>query len=101
AARERAELVDELPASDVVDSGRVEDRSSTPERAQRVEKMRRHFAREQGRAIADGLDQTVEDPEVAFEMAERDHRHAVADEGVVGVVPLGPLRVEPDAGAGN
>ena len=36
--------------------------------------------------------------QVAAQVAERDHRHAVADERVVGVVPLRPLGVHPDAG---
>ncbi len=43
----------------------------------------------------------VAESQVAAEVADRDHGQAPAGERVVGVVPFGPLRVEPDAAIGN
>ena len=45
--------------------------------------------------------QIAEDLQVAAEREERNHRDAVAHEGVVGVVPLRALGVHPDAALGD
>ena len=52
-------------------------------------------------AGAVGSQEIPQERQEAPQVAERHHRDAVPDQGVVGVVPLGPLRVHPDAGLGD
>jgi hypothetical protein len=57
--------------------------------------------RDSGRPRPGPRQDAGEEGQVALELVERDHRQAVAGQRVVGVVPLGPLGVHPDAAAGD
>jgi hypothetical protein len=57
-----------------------------------------HLARHD--EIAPG-EQPLQEDDAAVEVGGRDDREPLADQGVVGVVPLRPLRVHPDAALGN
>ena len=48
-----------------------------------------------------GLDELLQEGDISAHITERDHGGAIADQGVVGIVPLGSQGVHPYTGIGN
>ena len=79
----------------------VGQRGVVGERARDGVQQVRHLGRELDRVVGRGLEEVAQNVQHAAEREQRHHRDAVAHEGVVGVVPLGPLGVHPDAALGD
>ena len=84
-------------ASETVAGG--EDGAVGLEGARRSVEPGAHLVGDGDRLAAQRSEQAGQEGQVPLQVAERHHRDAVADQRVVGVVPLRALGVEPDAAA--